>query len=663
MSESMKWGTYKMGDAKRNADAYLKWVESEAEKENKGKLKIFFGYAAGVGKTYAMLAAAQREKRGGTDIVAGYVEPHARPDTMKMARGLETIPPREMQIDKITVKEMDLDGILERRPEVVLIDEMAHTNADGSRHVKRYQDIEEILNAGIDVYTTLNVQHIESVHDTVAAITGVAVKERIPDKIFDQASRIEVIDLPPEDLIARLQSGKVYRKEHVNHALGNFFTLENLTALRDIALRRMADWLNREQDSQLTGAARGNAAEHIMMCLSASPSNAKVIRQAARMAAAFHGKFTAFYVETSDDSQMEAEDVRRLQDNRKLAEKFGAKVVTSFGNDIVAQIAEYAKIARVTKIVLGRSYNQRKLFSTRESMSEKLVELVPKLEIFLIPDSYDRKYVRGKKKRKAFPMDGRMLVWDCGAACLSLVSATAVSVLFQKWGFAESNILMIYVLGCMMTALASRYQFTGVIYGILTIVTFNFFFTEPRWTLSVNDAGYLVTFLVVFAVSVITTTLMGKLKAVTRLNVEKAYRMGVLLETSQILQRDKNREELGRDTARQIGVMLNRNTCCFTGNPANTIPLLYEHSSRKMELSEQELAVASWAYKNNKCAGAGTSTLPGARNLFLTIRNGEKIFGLVGIDMKGDVLTAFEETVMLAMLNESALAFEKFEGV
>ena len=647
-----------MGEAERNADAYLKRAEAELEKEKKGKMKIFFGYAAGVGKTYAMLCAAQREKRSGVDIVAGYIEPPARPETAKKVQGLQT-----MQMDKIAVKEMDIDGILTRRPQVVPIDEMAHTNANGSRHVKRYQDIEEILNAGIDVYTTLNVQHIESVHDTVAAITGVAVRERVPDKIFDKAAQIEMIDIPPEELIARLQAGKVYQKESVGQALGNFFSVENLTALREIALRRMADWLNREQDEALSGEVKGNATEHIMMCLSTSPSNARVIRQAARMAKAFHGKLTAFYVETSDDGQMGPENVRRLQENRKLAEKFGAKVVTSFGNDIVEQIAGYAKIARVTKIVLGRSYNRRKLFSARESMSEKLVELVPKLEIFLIPDSYDKTYVKRKRRRRriAGNVDGYKVLWDMGAVCLSLAGATAVSWLFQKCGFGEANIIMVYVLGCMLTALVSGYRPTGVLYGILAILSFNFCFTEPKGTLNVYDAGYLVTFLVFFALSVIITTLVRKLKAVTRLNVEKAYRMGVLLDTSQIFQRDNSREEIGRDTAKQIGTLLNRSACCFIGNPVEQEPLLYEIPGRKMVLTEQELAVASWAYKNNKGAGAGTSTLPGSKNLFLTIRNGEKIFGLVGIDMQEGLLTAFEESVMLAMLNESALAFEKYE--
>lgn len=649
-----------MNEMERNPDMYLKKIEEEEERETKGRLKIFFGYAAGVGKTYAMLSAAQREKRNGTDIVAGYIEPHARPGTMRKANGLESIPPKEMPVNKIIVKEMDLDAVLNRNPQVVLIDEMAHTNADGCRHIKRYQDIEEILNAGIDVYTTLNVQHVESIHDKVAAITGVAVRERIPDKIFDFASRIEVIDIPPEELIERLQSGKVYKKDRINHALGNFFSIENLTALREIALRRMADWLNREQDYLLEGGSRGNASEHIMMCLSPSPSNAKVIRQAARLANAFHGKFTAFYVETSDYAQMEPEDERRLQENRRLAEKFGAKTVTSFGNDIVEQIAEYAKIARVTKIVLGRSYSKKKLFAARETMSERLVELVPKLEIFLIPDSYEKKYI---KRRKKILLNSRKVIWDAAAAALSLFLATAGSYIFEKCGFGEANIIMLYVLGSLLTGLFSRYQVTGIGYGIMAILIFSFCFTEPKWTFSINDAGYAVTFAVIFAVSLSITTLTRKLKSITRLNVEKAYRMSVLLETSQILQRDKNEQEIGRDTARQISALLSRSVCCFIGNPEeNNNPVIIEIPGRKLELPKQERAVAAWAYKNNKSAGAGTSTLPGSKNLFLTIRNGEKIFGLIGIALQGKMLTAFEESVMLAILNESALAFEKNEG-
>lgn len=653
-----------MKELERNPDTYLKMIEAEGQRERKGKLKIFFGYAAGVGKTYAMLSAAQRERRMGTDIVAGYIEPHEREETAKRAKGLEVIPPKEMQIDKILVKEMDIDAVLKRKPQVVLVDEMAHTNADGSRHPKRYQDIEEILKAGIDVYTTLNVQHIESVHDTVASITGVAVRERVPDMIFDRAVQIEMIDIPPEELLMRLKSGKVYKEERVQQALKNFFSIENLTALREIALRRMADWVNREQDVMLLGEKGGNASEHIMMCLSSSPSNAKVIRQAARMAKAFHGKFTAFYVETSEYSQMEAEDVRRLRENRKLAEKFGAKIVTSFGNDIVEQIAEYAKVARVTKIVLGRSYTKHTLFTRKESMSERLSSLVPKLEIFLIPDSYEKEYVKKKQQKRKKRFDAIRVLGDTGICIGILGLVTGAGILFARYGFSETNIVMLYVLGALLVALLSRHRITGILYGIAAIVLFDLLFTAPKLTLGVTDAGYTVTFFVIFVVSLIISTLVKKVKSIAKLNVEKAYRMSILLDTSRILQQDKTKEEIGRHTAEQLGTLLNRSVCCFIGNPEEILhPIIYQIPGKELELPEQERAVAAWSYKNNKSAGAGTSTLPGAKNLFLTIRNGEKIFGMVGIAMQGKDLSAFEESMMLSILNESALAFEKEEGV
>lgn len=650
-----------MSEQGRDPDAYLKLIEQEAERENKGKLKIFFGYAAGVGKTCAMLSDAKKEQRAGTDVVIGYLEPHARPDTQKKAEGLPALPAKEMQVGGITVREMDIDAVLARSPKIVLIDEMAHTNADGCRHPKRYQDIEEILKAGIDVYTTLNVQHIESVHDKVAAITGVAVKERVPDCAFDRADQIRMVDIQPEELLERLREGKIYQEDRTAQALDHFFSRENLIALREIALRRMADWLNKEQDEMLVGERRQNASEHIMMCLSPAPSNAKVIRQAAKLANAFRGEMTAFYVETPESGQMDAVDEMRLNENRRLAEKFGAKVVTSVGNDIVEQIAEYARVARVTKIVLGRTNTKHSLFSVRESIAERLAKLAPDLEIFLIPDSHDKKYVEHRRKR--YQLNHRYILGDTGIALSILLLITGLCVLADRLGFEEASLIMLYVLGSTLAALLSKHYITGILYGIAAILTFNFLFTEPRYTFTFYNAGYVVTFFVFFVVSLSISMLVKRVKAVARQNAAKAHRMNVLLETSRLLQQDSTEEEIAEDTAKQLGRLLNRSVCCFVGSPEkNCEPKYYEAFPEKMELPEQELAVAIWSYKNNKNAGAGTSTLPGAKNMFLTIRNGEKIFGLVGIDMQGGALTAFEESVVLAMLSESALAFEKEEN-
>lgn len=469
-----------------------------------------------------------------------------------------------------------------------------------------------------------------------------------------------MVDVQPEELIERLRAGKIYKAERTAQALNHFFSVENLTALREIALRRMADWLNKEQDEMLLGERKENASEHIMMCLSAAPSNAKVIRQAAKLANAFHGKLTAFYVETPEDEQMETADEMRLNENRKLAERFGAKVVTSFGSDIVEQIAEYAKVSRVTKIVLGRTNTKHTMFSVKESIAERLSTLVPNLEIFLIPDSHEKKYV--KKRTNKVPVNQKYVLGDVGISVSILILVTVFSVIFDRLGFEEANLIILYVLGSMLTALFSKHHITGILYGVAAILTFNFLFTEPRYTFTFYNAGYIVTFMIFFVVSLIISTLVKKVKAIAKQNVEKAYRMGILLETSQLLQGDKTQQEIAADTAKQLGRLLNRSICCFTENPEEgNEPEYYELPGTKMELTSQERAVAVWSYKNNKSAGATTSTLPGSKNLFLTIRNGEKIFGLVGIDMRTKGLNAFEESVMLAMLSESALAFEKEE--
>ncbi len=649
-----------MGIAKRDPDSILKMIVQDKEKNKKGRLKIFFGYAAGIGKTYAMLESAHIEKEAGVDIVAGYIEPHARPETMRLINGLETISPKEVVENNIVCHEFDIDAALLRKPETILIDEMAHTNADSCRHRKRYQDIEELLNAGINVYTTLNVQHIESIHDTIAGITGVTVRERIPDSMFDRANQIEMIDIQPEELINRLKQGKIYRTDRVENALNNFFSIENLTSLREIALRRMADWVNIEQELSLGSEKKMSSSEHIMMCLSPSPSNAKVIRQASKMSKAFHGKFTAFYVETPDFAEMNKEDVERLRDNIKLAEQLGAKVINSYGTDIVEQIAEYARVSKVTKIVLGRSYTKKSLFSMKESFSEQLAKISPNLEIFLIPDTYTKKYV---KKKKGFRLPKISTTADIIVVLLILLLTTLIDFLFEQLYFSEANLIMVYVLGVMLTSLLTKYRLSSSIYGIISILAFNFFFTEPRKTFNVNNPGYLVTFLVMFLTSMIISTLMIKVKKAAKLAAKNSYRTEILLEMSQRLQQTRTAKEIAEITVKQLGRLINCNVYCYIGNPdTGNEPIVYKFEENNDEiLQKEELAVAEWTYKNNKHAGASTTTLPGAKCLYLTIRNGDKVFGVVGLRLRKKSIPSFEESIMFAILNESALAFEKEE--
>lgn len=645
-----------MDNDRRNPDMLLHKIEQEEEKKARGKLKIFFGYAAGIGKTYAMLSYAKKELRSGVDLVIGYIEPHNRPETKKKVKGIEQVPLKVYQVQNLTCYEPDIDAILKRNPSVVLLDEMAHSNAGGSRHTKRYQDIEEVLKAGIDVYTTLNVQHIESVQDVIAEITGVTVRECIPDTMFDRAYEIEMVDLPPQELLERLQQGKVYQTEKISQALTHFFTLENLTALREIALRRMADWVNKEQDSFLTGNSKANASEHIMMCLSASPSNPKVIRQAAKMAKAFHGQFTAFYVERPDATSMSTEDEIRLRRNRKLAEKFGANVVISYGNDIVEQIAEYAKLARVTKLVLGRSYTKKEHFSVHKSFVDQLTRLLPNIEIFMIPDVVSEEFI---PKRKQYPY---RIQWEnlnkIKICMVNVAICTVIALAFRGLHFSEANIIMVYMLGVAVTALLVNTFFEGILNGVLSILVFNFFFTSPQYTLDVNDPGHIVTFIVMFITSSIISHLLKKVKMAAKQNAQKAYRTEILLQSSRIFQQKRGSEEIGKATLEQLEKLLSRDVFLFLGNPKNDqVLFVKKESGSPFLLSAQEKAVADWCYKNNKCAGATTSTLPGAKNLYLTVRNENQVFGVVGIMLEGGAIPEFEESILFAILNESALAF------
>lgn len=652
-----------MEELYRNPDAILKQIENSEKCQGKGKLKIFFGYAAGTGKTYSMLEAAHKAKESGIDVVIGYVEPHARPETMNLTIGLEQLPVLLVNYNNIILKEFDLDSALKRKPQLILVDELAHSNAKGCRHEKRYQDIKELIQAGIDVYTTVNVQHLESLNDIIAGITGVVVRERIPDAMFDEANQVELVDIEPDDLLVRLQAGKIYKDTQAARAMNNFFSSENLISLREIALRRMADRVNMVQEkTHASKEAEGAPVEHILICLSTSPSNDKVIRQAARMANAFHGKFTALYVEPSDFAQMSKDNLERLKKNTRLAEQLGARIVTSYGGDIVQQIAEYAKIARVSKIVLGRTYTRRLFFFGKESFSERLTKLAPKLEIFIIPDAYEKKYVTKSSLNKESLKMGTT-VFDIAISFIIMVMATFVAYFFRMLGFSDANQIMVYILSVLIVSLVTGRRIYSVIYSVASVFVFNFFFIEPTHTFSVNDPEYIATFVIMFMTAFISSSLTQKVKNYARQTAKKSYRTEILLETSQKLQKAENSKEIAENTAEQIGKLLEKNIYIFLGYPdqGNT-PVEYKVNDQTDNIfNKEELAVAQWTFKNNKHAGFSTTTLPGAQCLFLAVRNGEKVFAVVGIDMEGKEIPAFEEDIMSAILNECAFGLEKEE--
>lgn len=654
-----------MEEQRPNPDALLRQIVSNDDDgaHRTGKLKIFFGYAAGVGKTFAMLQAAHDAQDAGIDVVAGYIEPHARPQTRALVEGLEVLPSLAVQYKDITLREFDIDAAIARHPQLVLVDELAHTNATGCRHLKRYQDIEELLTLGIDVYTTINVQHIESLNDIVASITGVIVRERIPDRIFDSAQQVELVDIEPDDLLTRLRQSKVYEKGQAQRAMGHFFTKENLASLREIALRRTADRLNKaaERTKPASGKSDYFTGEHILICLSSSPSNAKVIRTAARMADAFHGTFTALFVETPGTRELEEGNRARLRQNLKLAEQLGARIATVYGEDIPYQIAEYAKISGVSKIVIGRSNNKKTLFFRKKSFIDRLTAMAPNLDIYVIPDN--AKPYGAPAARKLRPPVFSLADTVKTLGVLSV--ATLIGVLFYYLGFSEANIVTVYILGVLVTAFITEGKAYGILSSLVGVMMFNFFFTYPYFTLAAFDPGYPVTFFIMFLASVFTSTLTKQVKRQARQASVKSYRTEVLLEAGQKLQQAKSPQEVLEQTAQQLLKLLQTDVIIYpTQEGELREPLLFPYEVSGVDpreyLATDEQAVAHWVYKNNKNAGATTGTLPGAHCLYLAVRGTQSVYAVVGVAMRqGDGLEAFEKSLLMAMLSQCAMALEK----
>ena len=630
----------------------------EAETGGTGRLKIFFGYAAGVGKTYAMLEAAHQAQKEGVDVVVGYVEPHARPDTLALLEGLEVLSCREVDYRGIRLREFDLDGALARRPQLILVDELAHSNAPGCRHTKRYQDVEELLQAGINVYTTVNVQHLESLNDLVTSITGIVVNERIPDHVFDRANQVELVDIAPADLEKRLEEGKIYRQRQAKQALENFFTAENLTALREIAMRRTADQLNRTAVQEKKGKA-ARAGDHILICLSSAPSNAKVIRTAARMAEAFHSGFTALFVQTPETKELSGENIKRLRSNLRLAEQLGAQIATVYGADPAEQIAEYARVSGITKIVMGRVNHRQHPWIGQKSLADRLIERTD-LDVYIIPDRqplYKKPLGKLRKSRVRFS-------WrDAVVTLLCLAISTAVGFAFDWAGFSESNIITIYILGVLVTAVSTSGHLYGAANSLLSVLAFNFFFPEPRFTLQADGPSYPVTFLIMLSSSIIASSLASRVKEQARMAAEKSYYTELLLGSSQKLQTIRTEWDCLRLTAEQLSRMFDRPVIYALNDADKELDFRIEPADEHTlleKLSTEEIGVAKWVQKNNKHAGATTNTLPDSKWLFLSVRGTRGVMGIVGVPIAGYVVPdAFEKNLMVALLGECGLSQER----
>src|SRR5512133_2493332 len=471
-------------------DELLKHAQSEDAK--RGKLKIFLGYAAGVGKTYAMLEAAHQRKEQGWDVVVGYVETHKRVETEGLVADLEILPRKQVAYHNVTLYELDADAVLKRRPQLVLVDEFAHTNAPGSRHPKRFQDVEEILEAGIDVYTTLNIQHLESLNDIVAQVTGVVVRETIPDRVIDEASEIEVIDLPPDELLIRLQEGKVYIPEQASRAIEKLFRKGNLTALREMSLRRAAERVDDQMRSYLqTRAIPGPwaAGERLLVCISPSPLAEKLVRTTRRLASELNAEWVAVYVEIASQPENNPANRERIGRVLQLAEELGGKSLTLAGRSIQEAVLDYAHKNNITKVVIGKPIKPRWQELIRGSIVDQLVYASGDIDVYVIS-------AREGKTSISVPRDWQphrplaRYVWS-----LVLVALSTVAGVLVRSDLEPTNLVMLYMASVVISAIFLG-RGPSLLAAFASVLAFDFFLVPPYLTLAVSDTQYIITFVV-----------------------------------------------------------------------------------------------------------------------------------------------------------------------
>lgn len=627
-----------------------------------GRLRIFVGAAPGVGKTYAMLETARARKKDGYDIVVGVVETHGRRETEALLESLEVVPRRRVEYKGRWLEEMDLDAVIARRPQIALVDELAHTNAPGSRHPKRYLDVEELLQHGIDVYTTVNIQHIESLNDVVAQITRVRVRETVPDSIFDRADAVELVDLTPEDLIQRLKEGKVYIPKQAERALEHFFSPANLTALRELAMRRTAERVDEQLLTEMQAHAIPGpwaAGERILVCVSEDPRAAGLVRYTKRLADRLHAPWTALYVETRRSLQLSEEEHDRIADTLRLAQALGGEPITIPGGDrgIAENVIAYAHANNITHIVIGKSTRSRWFEILHGSVVHDLVRQAGNISVHVIAgdevagEPIPKKTVRAADA--AEPVDTNPYIY----ALLTVAIAVGIGTLLWEWVGLE-NIDLVFLIG--IVAIAVRYGlWPSLLASFASAVCYNFFFTKPYHTFFIADPTHVIAVIFFTIVAIVVSNVAARARIQAVAAMARARTTESLYAFSRKLAGVGTLDDVLWATAYQTALMLK----------VRVVLLLPEKGSIAVKagyppedmLEQADLAAAKWAWDNNRAAGRGSDTLPGAKWLFLPMRTGRGPVGVIGIDSDkpGPLLTSEERRLLDALIDQSALAIER----
>jgi two-component system, OmpR family, sensor histidine kinase KdpD len=642
-------------DTRPDPDLLLARVREEERHQKRGKLKIFLGYVAGVGKTYEMLAAAHLRKNEGIDVQIGYVETHGRPETEVLLDGLTLIPRKQMVYRGVTLEEMDLDTILAIHPALVLVDELAHTNAPGSRHLKRYQDVEELLDAGIDVYSTLNVQHLESLNDVIAQITGVIVRETIPDGVIDEATEIEIVDLAPPELLQRLKEGKIYVPELAARAIEQFFNEGNLYALREITLRRAAERVDDQMLAYMqTRAIPGPwpAGEHILVCVGPSPLSERLIRTARRQADRMNAHWTAIYVETPSHHRLSKGAKEQVGRSLQLAEKLGGTPVSAFGINVADTAIEYARKHNITRIIIGKTLRPRwqefvfgsvvdqlihhsgtidvYVISSTEKMPEKPVELEP-----LLPASPPRGYINS-------------------LALLIVITVIGWSV---KSIISPTNLIMLYLLTVVISAFFWGLR-PAIMTAVVGVLIFDFFFISPYFSFRVSDTEYIITVLGLILVGAVISFLVARTREHAEAAQIREKETGTLYALSQDLAVALDNDAVIRAVTKDIGEI-------FQWDVTFLLPegeMLVEHpGSPGLTLDPNEVAVALWAYRHGVDAGYDTDTLHDSRLRYIPLQSSQGVLGIMGVkpDVPAGIISSEQARILTAFANQAAVALER----
>jgi two-component system sensor histidine kinase KdpD len=646
-----------MDERRPSPDQLLKQVMKEQERERQGKLKIFFGAAPGVGKTYAMLAAARQKLAEGVDIVAGLVETHKRKETEDLLQGFEVIPRRPVEHRGATLFEFDIDAALGRRPSIILVDELAHTNVPDSRHKKRWQDVFELLDAGISVYTTLNVQHLESLNDVVAQITGITMRETLPDSVIERADEIELVDLPPDDLLQRLKEGKVYVPELAAQARENFFRKGNLLALRELALRRTAESVDAQMRTYREVKRVKEvwpAAERILVCVGPNPRSIRLVRAAKRMAAGLRAEWIAVNVEAPSKVKPTNNDLRLLAEHMRLAEILGAETVTLSGQKAGEEILSYARARNVTKILIGKPTHPRWKDKVFGSMLDEIVRGSGDIDVYFISGDTAEPLPQPLLKVKKEKQPSRD--WFMGIAIVGICTGTAALMLPY---FDLADLAMIYLLGIVFTASRTG-KGPSLLAAVLSVAAFDLFFVPPRYTFAVSNTRYFVTFVVMFVISIVISRLTLKIREQADAARKRERRTAAMYSLSRKLVHERGIEQLSTIAIKHISEVFSCHVDVLVPDERGKLKVPVTGAGT-FALDQKEMSVAQWTFDHRQRTGLGTDTLSGAKALYLPLLAASKNVGVIGVmpDTPDGFFDQEQIHIIESFANQAAMAIER----